>query len=492
MALHLGLKGASGLKGGLCHLSKRGSRPFHASPALAACSTAPAAPAPRIRDAQRFKHGKHIVQAIGQRDGKSGLPGEFYSEPGILECDLQAIWYKDWIFAGHDCELGKKGDYFTMQLGEFPIIVIRGKDDILRAFHNVCRHRGFKICDEVSGNSKRRLKCPYHQWTYELDGKLAFARDFESEGDNFNKEDYSLKPVAMETAGGYIFVSVADEPKPFAPMGQLLDSYLAPFDLRKAKVAHRSSIIEEGNWKMVWENNRECYHCKSNHDELVTTFPDGAWWNGLSGTPEERAMVAQLAKRCEDLGLPSEYLGAENQQYRAMRIPLTDNAHSFTMDGSPAMTSTKRLGTMPVDEPVGDVLFYSYPSTWNHFVADHAITFRLLPISPTKTELVTTWLVPGDAEEGVDYNLEDLTCVWRETNAQDKALVERNQIGVSSPAYQPGPYNTAHEDGVIRFVNWYCESLLENIETQSKSSEVSNADHEVVQQPPPKMRAAGR
>jgi Rieske 2Fe-2S family protein len=374
------------------------------------------------------------------------------------------------VFAGHDCELPKKGDFLTLQLGAYPVLIVRGKDNVLRAFHNVCRHRGFKLCGEANGSVKRRLKCPYHQWTYELDGKLAFARDFESEGDNFSKDDYSLKPVAMETAAGYLFISVNEEPKPFKPLGGLLNSYLAPFDLENAKVAHRSSIVEDGNWKMVWENNRECYHCKGNHDELVTTFPDGAWWDGKSGTPEEKAVVAELAQKCEELGLPSEFTAAENFQYRAMRIPLTDNARSFTLDGSPAVA--KCLGTMPEDEPVGDVLLYHYPSTWNHYLADHALSFRVLPISPTQTELQTTWLVPKDAVEGVDYDIDTLTHVWTETNAQDKALVEMNQVGVTSPAYEPGPYNTMHEVGVIEFVSWYCNSLLESLPTTHSEQEV--------------------
>jgi len=238
-----------------------------------------------------------------------------------------------------------------------------------------------------------------------------------------------------------------------------METYLAPFDLRNAKVAHQTKIVENGNWKMVWENNRECYHCKGSHDELVVTFPEGAWWNGMSGTDEEKSIVKNLAQRCESLGLPSSFETSEDAQYRAMRIPLTNNAHSFTMDGQPAVTG-KRLGTMPEGESTGDVLFYHYPNTWNHYLADHAITFRVLPISPTETELVTKWLVPADAVEGVDYDLKNLTHVWTETNDQDRALVERNQMGVSSPAYEPGPYNSVHEEGVSQFIDWYCNAIL--------------------------------
>jgi phenylpropionate dioxygenase-like ring-hydroxylating dioxygenase large terminal subunit len=143
-----------------------------------------------------------------------------------------------------------------------------------------------------------------------------------------------------------------------------------------------------------------------------------------------------------------------------MRIPFNDDARSFTMDGEPAV-GKKRLGRMPGDEKVGDVLLFHYPGSWNHFLADHATSFRVLPLSPTETQVTTTWLVPEDAVEGEDYTLDILhvTHVWEKTNEQDTMLVERNQVGVSSPAFEPGPYNTQHEDGTSSFVDWYCNAI---------------------------------
>ncbi len=370
--------------------------------------------------------------------------------------------YKEWLFAGHECEIPKPGDWFTLQIGAYPVVVVRGRDGVVRAFHNVCRHRGFKLCIEQSGSVTRRFVCPYHQWTYELDGSLAFARDHSTNKD-FDKGVYSLKPVAVGLAGGYIYVSVNPEPKPFAPVAELLESYLKPFDLRTAKVAYQSRIVEKGNWKMVWENNRECYHCRGNHPELTVAFPEGPWWNGLSGTPEEKAEVKRLHDKCESLGLPSAFVISDDAQYRAMRIPLNKEGRSFTLTGQPAVTS-KRLGTMPANDVVGDVLFYHYPNTWNHFLADHALSFRVLPISATETEVVTKWLVPGDAVEGVDYDLKTLTEVWIATNDQDRLLVERNQAGMSSPAFEPGPYSTVHEDGVNQFIDWYCTAIKRRLE----------------------------
>jgi len=184
---------------------------------------------------------------------------------------------------------------------------------------------------------------------------------------------------------------------------------------------------------------------------------------------EEMDPVRRLVERCEALGFPSNFVSSWDGQYRVMRIPLTNDARSFTPDTEPAVVS-KRLGLMPMDDVVGDVLFYHYPNTWNHFLADHALSFRVLPISPTETEVVTKWLVPEDAVEGVDYSLENLTKVWNDTNAEDAWLVERNQLGVMSPAYQPGPYNALHEDGVSQFVDWYCGSTKRSLMMGASSS----------------------
>ena len=117
-------------------------------------------------------------------------------------------------------------------------------------------------------------------------------------------------------------------------------------------------------------------------------------------------------------------------------MPLKGDTRSMTSDGAPAVN--RRFGDLP-DVNLGDVLLYHYPTSWNHFMADHAVTFRMLPFGPTRTQLTTTWLVPADAEHGVDYDVDELTRVWTITNAQDTELVERTQRGVQSPAYRPGP-----------------------------------------------------
>ncbi len=157
--------------------------------------------------------------------------------------------------------------------------------------------------------------------------------------------------------------------------------------------------------------------------------------------------------RCESVGLPSTFQIAQTGQYRVTRAPLIEGAESYTMSGQRAV---KLPLTPSVTEPqIGTLLLFHYPSTWNHVLGDTCTSFRVLPISPTQTQVTTKWLVNKDAVEGVDYDIEELTKVWMATNDQDRTVVEENQRGILSPAYEPGPYSLDHESGVMQFVEWY-------------------------------------
>ena len=212
-----------------------------------------------------------LAELQARRAGMS-LDRRFYTDPEFYRLDLETIFYRDWMFAGHDCEIPAPGDYFTMQIGDYPIIVLRGRDGAIRALHNSCRHRGSRICPAAKGAVKR-LVCPYHQWTYDLDGSLIRARHADPELD---KTQFGLKPVHCESVGGYIFVCVAPVAPSFEPFRALAEPYLSAHRIADAKVAFESTIVENGNWKLVWENNRECFHCAANHPELCRTFNDTA------------------------------------------------------------------------------------------------------------------------------------------------------------------------------------------------------------------------
>jgi Rieske 2Fe-2S family protein len=165
-------------------------------------------------------------------------------------------------------------------------------------------------------------------------------------------------------------------------------------------------------------------------------------------------LIAEHWKRCEALGLPSRFELSDDGQWRATRVPLLRDAVSYTMSGRAAV---QRPLSDEIAEPnIGSMLLFHYPTTWNHLLGDHAVTFRVLPLGPTKTQVTTKWLVHRDAVEGVDYSLDELTLVWKATNDQDRRIVEENQRGILSPAFEPGPYSALHEGGVIQFVEWYC------------------------------------
>ena len=376
------------------------------------------------------------------------LEQAFYGDEDVYQTDLELIWHTDWLFVTPIASLPKTGSFVTHKVGRASITIVRGADGVIRAFHNTCRHRGSIICKGTSG-SVAKLVCPYHQWTYDLDGKLLWARDM---GPDFDPSQHGLKPVHCRTNAGLVYICLAAEAPDFEPFAQTVSPYLGVHDLSNAKVAFQSTIIEKGNWKLVWENNRECYHCAGNHPDLCRTYPEDPTITGVSADGTFPEKVESHFNRLEAAGAPSRFKVDEGGQYRVARMPLLDGAESYTVSGKIAVQ--KRLGNIPYLD-AGTLLLFHYPTTWNHFLTDHSITFRVTPIGPQETEVQTTWLVNKDAVEGVDYDLKNLTTVWEHTNDEDRRVVEDNQQGINSPVYEPGPYSAMHEDGVLQFVDWY-------------------------------------
>lgn len=402
-----------------------------------------------------------VLRKIRNRREGYSLEQNFYIDPDYYKVDLETIWYRDWLFIGHDCEIPRAGNFFTVQVGDYPVVITRDRQGAIRALHNSCRHRGSRVCTQHKGSSAK-LVCPYHQWTYELDGKLLFARHM---AEDFDKSQHSLKPVHCETVGGYIFICLADEAPDFAPYRELAEPYLVRHRLGETKVAFESTIVEKGNWKLVWENNRECYHCAANHPELCRTYPEAPSATGVQGAKDDPVIAEHWAK-CEAAGLPSEFRMSPSGQFRLARMPLIADAESYTMSGARAVR--RPLSSDVAENHIGTLLMFHYPTTWNHVLADHAITFRVLPLGPELTQVTTKWLVNKDAVEGVDYTLEELTHVWTETNDQDRQIVEENAFGIRSPAYEPGPYSPEDEGGVMQFVEWYCNFMEERLQGEQK------------------------
>jgi len=397
-----------------------------------------------------------MAEMLQSRHQNFSLPQALYNDPRMFRLDMEEIFEKEWIFAGMTCEIPTKGSYITVEVGSNSVIVMRDNTGAVRGFYNVCRHRGSRLCSKAQGKVAK-LVCPYHQWTYELDGRLLYAGT--NMGDAFDPSDYSLKPVHVKTGGGFILICLAEDPPAVDDFLATLGKYLEPYDMDNVKVAAESTLVEKANWKLVVENNRECYHCSAAHPELLNSLQEFDDTEDPRATPEYKALVARKQAEWSAQNIPWQ-LQRFGQRDRLTRTPLLEGTVAMTMDGKPAC---KKLMGRIQNPDVGSLRILHLPNSWNHFMGDHAVVFRVLPLGPEETVVTTKWLVHKDAVEGVDYDLAHMRRVWDATNNQDRRLVEENQLGINSKAYQPGPYSETYEYGVIDFVQWYSEQMLSHL-----------------------------
>jgi Rieske 2Fe-2S family protein len=390
-------------------------------------------------------YSKDEMRALieARREGFS-LPQALYLSPAAYEFDLEAIFSRSWLQAGLESEIPNTGDYLTYPVGRSSVIVIRDSRGGINAFFNTCRHRGAQICGDRQGHVVR-LVCPYHQWSYDLQGRLAQAPRMH---EGFDVSGYRLQPVRVETVAGVIFICLSDHPPDFGPFRAALEPMLEPHELRHAKVVHTATLTAKANWKLVMENARECYHCRVSHPQLMRSFRDFTV-KDPSGKPPE--WEVRFRERCEAIGLKCEE--SIGPWYEVGRYPLGDGVLSYTMDGRPAVA--KKLGRVDHGD-VGTMWWGVNPHCFNHVTGDYAFFFQAMPTGPQETRITGRWIVHKDAVEGVDYDLRRLTEVWDATDIQDCALAENNQRGVNSLAYTPGPYSQVTEDLVLRLTNWYC------------------------------------
>ncbi|PUA16712.1 (Fe-S)-binding protein [Glaciimonas sp. PCH181] len=412
-----------------------------------------------------MKVSKQIQDLIANRLQGHSLDAPFYLSQEIFDLDMQEIFGKHWIQVAIDPDIPEPGDYVTVEIGKNSIVIVRDDDMSVRAHHNVCRHRGARLCSEHKG-SVGNLVCPYHQWTYNLTGELLFA---EHMGDQFKHSDHNLKSVHVENLAGLIFICLAETPpQDFSVMRDAMTPYLAPHFLQDCKIAKQVDLIEEGNWKLTMENNRECYHCATNHPELTASlFEYGFGYqpspNNTEQVEEFTRLAAERSAQWESANLPSKEIDRLDDLitgFRTQRLPLDRGGESQTLDG--CVASGKLLGEFDRAD-LGGLSFWTQPNSWHHFMSDHIVSFSVLPIAPGKTLVRTKWLVHKDAREGIDYQLDNLTAVWNATNDQDKMLVELSQQGANSPAYQPGPYSPFTEGLVEKFCKWYIDRLSDAI-----------------------------
>ena len=394
--------------------------------------------------------------AANTRIGYS-LEQEFYTSEAVFTADFEQVIGKKWIVAGHVSRIPNKGDYFLFRIGAEQIIVIRENESSVRAFFNVCRHRGSTICTAESGNVPR-LVCPYHAWTFGLDGRLLAARLMP---EDFDKADNSLFACHIRLFHGLIFINLStgepdDFDATFGDMGPILDYH----GIADARIAHAGSYPTDANWKLVVENFFECYHCVPSHPEFCSIHAAEslvAVGAGPSSGPADAiaAFAPKLAaweERAVALGRPIGTIDdtPESSHLRLLMQRMNKDGWSAeTQDGSaPAPLMGKR------SQPDGGRMHLSF-SPFSQIVADDhfVILFQFTPRSALRSDVEMIWLVDGRASEA-EVDLEKMIWGYHATTTQDKVITENNQAGIMSSRYRPGRYSD-QEGSVIKFQQWY-------------------------------------
>ena len=392
-----------------------------------------------------------LSQLLNRHRSGYALAQGFYASAEVFERDVEAIMMQEWHFAALANEMPATGDFKVFELLKESVIIVRGKDGEIRAFANVCRHRGSRVCLEHQG-SVSRFVCPYHAWTYGLDGALLNARMM---GKDVDRDTLGLKPVACELFHGMVFVSFSENPTSFEAMRAELDGPLKNFGLDRTKIARRVSYPVAANWKLLVENYNECYHCGPAHPEFKRAHPTHMSADKVE--PYNEAMEARAAAQ----GVSTAFIDRVGPLCPDGSVDYTYSRHSLyethdtgSEDGKPLAPLLGRL--KGYDQGASDL----YVGMFNPMLIynDYAVLYRFVPISQGKSVQEIIWLVHEDAEEGRDYDLERLCWLWDVTTVADKHIIEKNQEGVNSRFYEPGPL-AEMEFYTQRFLDYYVAKL---------------------------------
>jgi len=398
-----------------------------------------------------YMNKTNLAELIGKQKDGYALDQDFYQDPDIYQRDIERIYMRAWLYAGHQSEIPNKGDYFLFTLDKESVIILRGDDDQIHALLNVCRHRGSHVCLEAKG-SQKRLTCPYHGWTYALDGQLIAAAHM---NEGFDKSGLGLKKVHHRVYQGMIFINFAENPTDFSPVERDLTEYLKPYRLDKAKVAKRQSYPVNANWKLAVENYKECYHCGPAHPEYSRAhslaLPEERWEEEMTALVERMPACGLVSSQMNHSYVNGDEFGTDRayEHYPLLRGHVTGSQDGKPV--APLLGDIKDYDRGAHDFKIGPVLYgLAY--------SDHVVLYNFTPISVTESACEITWLVNESAEEGKDYDLDKLTWLWDVTTIADKTIIENNQKGVNSRFFNPGPFST-FENSTQRWVNWYLESI---------------------------------
>ncbi|MEA2665574.1 MAG: glycine betaine catabolism [Candidatus Eremiobacteraeota bacterium] len=353
-----------------------------------------------------------VKAAVGA--GARTLEARWYRSPEVFAAERERIFARDWIALGRRERLERTGDFFLAELAGESLIVTRAADGRVRAFYNLCRHRGTRLCEEPAGRFGGSIQCPYHAWTYGLDGALLAARGMAGVP-GFSRADYPLHEVALAELDGFLFASLAPEPAPFARAFAPLSERFARWEIARLRTARSIRYELACNWKLVFQNYSECYHCPLIHPQLDRLSPSDSGRNDLVAGP---------------------FLGG----YSELRRPGT----SLTASGT---TARPPLGRVEGAD-LARVYYYTvFPSLLLGLHPDYVLAHHVRPLAPDRTEVVCAWLFDPDAMAGPDFDPSDAVEFWDLTNRQDWHVSELSQLGIGSRAYVPGPY--ANAEGLL-------------------------------------------
>jgi len=403
-----------------------------------------------------------LAALLAQRREGHGLPRAFYRDEALYARELARIWHAGWLFAGFAFEIPDAGDFLTLDVAGTPVLLIRGDDGAVRAFHNVCRHRGTQLCRADSGHV-RALVCPYHSWTYSRQGELLACHGMH---EGIDKTPLGLRPLHAEVCLGFIYVSLAPSPAAFAGLRERFEAAGQPQGFDRARIAKAIEYDVDANWKLVWENNRECYHCITGHPQYIRSNFD--IYDEGEASPEIRARIdAAIARTNRQWDVGGD--GADHPKGGLATFPDPDSdlwytcnrtalAEGFATESLAGGRVSTLMGDYR-DADVGVLRMRSMPNLWLHASCDHAVVTRMLPAGPRRTRMKSFWLVDRFAREGADYDLDALLPFWHLTNEQDWEICAWQQKGVDSIGYEPGPLSRRKEYNVDAFIRWYLKQV---------------------------------
>lgn len=342
------------------------------------------------------------------RQGARTLPRRYYTDPGIFADEAERIFSRSWVCVGREEEIARAGDYLLAAVAGESLIVVRDDAGDVHALYNVCRHRGTRLCEAEQGSLGRSIRCPYHAWTYALDGRLIGAPEMEGV-EGFERGAYPLHRAALARWGGFLFVNLADDPEAFGAAFEILLDRLARFDLAALRSWRRVEYEVAANWKLVFQNYSECLHCPVIHPRLAKLTPFRTGHNDLVEGP---------------------FLGGY--------MRLAERGGSMTMSGR---SCARPVAELP-DADFERVYYYSVlPNLLLSLHPDYVMAHRLTARDTGRTRIVCEWLFHPAASETAGFDPEDAIAFWDTTNREDWRICELGQAGIASRRYSPGPYS---------------------------------------------------